>query len=436
MKTCFVCDTLTINNAGRLSLGGADVAELARRYGTPLFLMDEGHIRGTCARYVNALKAHHAGEGEVLYAAKAFCCKEICRIIASEGMGVLAASGGELYTARAAGVPMERVTFHGNNKTPDELTLALDYKVKRIVVDNLEELELLSRMASERGQTVDIQIRIKPGIDAHTHNYIKTAIEDSKFGFGLGTGEAAHAAVKATQLPGIKLRGIHCHIGSQIFESDPYEEAARLFTVFLAYLRDGHGIILDELSLGGGFGIKYIDSHTPRPIDGIVSGICAAVEAARVRHSLPPLRLILEPGRSVVASSGITVYTVGSVKEIPEVRTYVIVDGGMADNPRYVLYNAMYEAVLPERPMAARDKTVTLAGRSCESGDILGREIMLPSDVKPGDLVAVQATGAYCYAMASNYNRFARPPVVMVRGGADRLAIRRETYDDILRCDQ
>jgi diaminopimelate decarboxylase len=331
---------------------------------------------------------------------------------------------------------MGRVTFHGNCKTAEELTLALDCKAARIVVDNMEELKLLSRIASGRGQTADIQIRIKPGIDAHTHNYIKTAIEDSKFGFGLGAGEAAAAALAAFQLPGLRLRGIHGHIGSQIFESDPYAEAARLFAGFLAMLRDKHGISLDELSLGGGFGIKYIDSHTPRLTEDIVSGLCAAVEAARAAHNLPPLRLVLEPGRSVVASSGITVYRIGSVKEISGVRTYVIVDGGMNDNPRYVLYGAMYEAVLPERPLAPRDKMITLAGRCCESGDILGREIMLPSDVKAGDLVAVQATGAYNYSMASNYNRFARPPVVMIRDGADRVVVRRETYDDLLRCDQ
>jgi diaminopimelate decarboxylase len=435
MTPRFVCKSLAVTD-NRLTHGGADVAALAKKYGTPLYIMDENYIRGICAQYVDALKKHHAGEGTILYAAKAFCCKEICRIVTDQGMGMLAASGGELYTAKTAGVPMNRVTFHGNYKSADELTLALACNVERIVVDNMEELELLSRLASERGQTADIQIRIKPGIDAHTHNYIKTAIEDSKFGFGLGTGEAAAAVAAALKLPGIQLRGIHCHIGSQIFESDPYAEAARLFTAFLAYLRDCHGIILDEISLGGGFGIQYIDSHAPRPIADIVSGICAAVEAGRVRHSLPPLRLTLEPGRSVVASSGITVYTVGSVKEIPDVRTYVIVDGGMADNPRYVLYNAMFEAVLPERPLAAQNMKVTLAGRSCESGDILGREIMLPADVKAGDLLAVQATGAYCYAMASNYNRFQKPPVVMVRDGADRLAVRRETFDDILRCDQ
>jgi len=303
-------------------------------------------------------------------------------------------------------------------------------------VDNSEELSRLSQMAAEAGKTADVTFRLKPGVRADTICKLQTAVEDCKFGLSMATGEAEEAILRAQKLPGLRLCGIHCHIGSHFFSADPFVEAAKLFTRFLAMLRDKHGILLTEVNLGGGYGIPYTDADKLCDIEAIVEQLCIAVEAGRIQNGLPPLRLEIEPGRAIVGASGITVYTVGSVKEVPGVRRYAITDGGMTDNPRFCLYGSKYQAVLADRPSEPHGTPYTLAGRCCEPGDVIGENILLPQSLQAGDRVAVQVTGAYNYSMASHYNRLPKLPVVMVRDGVDRLAVRRETYEDLLRCDQ
>jgi diaminopimelate decarboxylase len=431
----FVCDCLGISEAGRLTIGGADVTGLAKKYGTPLFLMDEDAIRAACRDLHAALKAHYAGLFRVAYASKALSCKYIYRLMNQEGMSADVASGGELYTALSAGFPAERIVFHGNNKTRRELELGLSARVGLFVVDNREELHTLNELAAQAGITPDIALRLTPGVEAHTHEFIQTGKIDSKFGFTMENGQAEAALAEAFALPHIHPVGIHCHIGSQIFEADPFAHTVGLMMGFMARVKEKYGRTLLELNLGGGFGIRYIDSHEPRSLDEVVRLTAGAVTEQAEKLGLPLPRLVLEPGRLIVGPNGITVYTVGAVKEIPGVRTYVSVDGGMTDNPRFALYGAVYEALLPERPQAVCDRTVTIAGRCCESGDLVAKDIRLP-EVKAGDLLAVLATGAYNYSMASNYNRLPRPPVVMVSQGAARVAVRRESYEDLIALDE
>ncbi|MEG2570312.1 MAG: diaminopimelate decarboxylase, partial [Clostridia bacterium] len=402
---------LSKNAKEHLTIGGMDVPALAREYGTPLFIMDEDNIRATCREYRKAMCTHYGEDFMVAYASKAFCAKQMYKILKEENMGADVVSGGELYTAQAAGFPMNRVFFHGNNKPSEEIRQALNLGVRRFVVDNHEELRQLNDMALELGMVADISFRIKPGIDAHTHDYIKTGKIDSKFGVALENGEAIAIIREAITLPGVNVVGVHCHIGSQIFDNEPFEHAADVMMEFLATVKRELKYEIRELNLGGGFGIKYIEENDPEPIDTTVLRFTDAVKNAAKRLELKLPFLVIEPGRSIVAPSGITVYTVGSVKEIKNVRTYVAIDGGMTDNPRYALYEAEYTAVLPERIADAATEKVTIAGRCCESGDLLGKDMMIPK-VAPGDLLAILATGAYNYSMASNYNRVPRPPVV------------------------
>ncbi|OQB15919.1 MAG: Diaminopimelate decarboxylase [Firmicutes bacterium ADurb.Bin193] len=429
----FLTDCLGINEKNNLTIGGLDVADLAKEFGTPLYLMDEDKIRENCRIYKNAMEKYY-GKGLVLYASKAFSCRYICRLVAEEGMGLDVVSGGELYTAISAGFPMDKVYFHGNNKTAQELTLAVDNNVGRIVVDNISELEMLSSIAKSKSKTVSVLFRIKPGIEAHTHEFISTGRIDSKFGVALETGEAEEIIKYAKSLANIDVVGVHCHIGSQIFDIDPFLLAAEKMTGFIADIKDRHGIEIAELNLGGGFGIKYLSSDDPVPYDEYIKAVSGVVKDVAKKRGLTLPKILMEPGRSIVAPAGITVYTVGAVKEIPNIRTYVSVDGGMCDNPRYIMYGSEYEAVVVGNPLGLREKTVTIAGKCCESGDILVKDIALPL-VKAGDLIAVLATGAYNYSMASNYNRISRPPVVMVSGKKARLAIRRESYEDLMRND-
>ena len=421
-------------HAGRLQIGGMDVAALARTYGTPLYIMDENEVRAACRAFNRAMRRAYEGEFLIAYASKALSCKEIYRIMNEEGMGADLVSGGELYTAALAGFPMERAFLHGNNKTYAELKMALEHHVHRIVVDNAEELRLLSAAAEETGRRAAVSFRLKPGIEAHTHEFIQTGNIDSKFGLAMETDEAYQTILAAARMPMLDVVGINCHIGSQIFESEPFARAVDILLDFMVRLRDDAGVCLTELNLGGGYGIQYIPSHDPRPVDEVAFAIAEAVQRGSQARSLPLPRLVLEPGRSIVGPAGITVYTAGSVKDIPGVRTYVAVDGGMPDNPRFALYNAVYEAVLPERAGEAAEGLFTIAGRCCESGDIVARDVPLPR-VRSGDLVAVLATGAYNYSMASHYNRLPKPPIVMVRDGAARVVVRRETYEDVVRQD-
>ena len=430
----YLMKNLGKNDKGHLTIGGADVCELAKKHGTPLYIMDEDDIRENCRLYVNSINKFYDGNGLVLYASKAFSCKYIYKIVNEEGMGVDVVSGGELYTALSAGFPADKIYFHGNNKTNEELELALDNNIGRIVVDNIDELNRLNEMSGKKNKVTKILFRIKPGIDAHTHDFIMTGQIDSKFGVALETGEAEEIIAYANKLENVEVVGVHCHIGSQIFDIDPFVSAAEVMMNFICKIEEKYGLLISELNLGGGYGIKYKSTDDPISYDKYIEKISVIVKDIASRNNIPVPKILMEPGRSLVAPSGITVYTVGTVKEIPNIRTYVSVDGGMGDNPRYILYQSVYEALLPERPDAEKTKAVTIAGKCCESGDLLAKDIMMP-EIKSGDLLAVLATGAYNYSMASNYNRIPRPPVIMVSGGKDKVAVKRETYDDLIKND-
>ena len=426
----YVSDCIDINTAGHLTIGGCDTVRLAEEFGTPVYVFDENEIRKNLRTFRDSMNEYYGGNGLAVYASKAFNCKEMCRICAQEGTGIDVVSGGELYTALSVGFPAENIVFHGNNKTYSELCTAVENGVGRIVVDNIDELETLSRIAAEKGKTAGIMFRIKPGIDAHTHDFIKTGQIDSKFGFALETGEAMEAVKKALSTPNVKLRGLHCHIGSQIFDIDPFELAAKVMLELFKAVKDETGVELEELNLGGGFGIKYLESECPRPYGEYMKNVSAVVREYCNKLGLKMPFVIIEPGRSVVGAAGLTLYTVGCVKNIPDIRTYVSVDGGMADNPRYALYRADYEIICANKANEDRSEIVTVAGKCCESGDLIQENTKLQK-AESGDILAVLSTGAYNYSMASNYNRIPRPPVVMVKDGEARIVVKRETYEQV-----
>ena len=430
----FVSDSFSVNEKGHLTIGGADALDLMAEYGSPLYVLDEEGIRRNCRAFRDSIRAVYEGNGLCLYASKALCCKALCKIVAEEECGLDVVSGGEIYTAWKAGFPMDRVVFHGNNKTEDEIRLALEAGVGRIVIDNDAELDLVERVCAASDRRVKVFLRIKPGIDAHTHNYIRTGQIDSKFGFALETGEALDAVSKTLDHAHLELVGLHCHIGSQIFEREPFTEAAAVMIRFMAKIRDELRVTLAELDLGGGFGIKYTQEDKPLPYGESMQPVAATIRTICYELSLPVPRIFIEPGRAIVAPAGATLYTVGSIKTIPDVRTYVSVDGGMGDNPRYILYQANYEILAANKANEPKTWTVTLAGKCCESGDLI-QENAPVQPLEVGDPVAVLATGAYNYSMASNYNRIPRLPVVLVKDGASRLAVRRETYEDVIRLD-
>ena len=425
--------TMTINERGRLVIGGCEVVQLARDFGTPLYIFDEDCIRDNCRRFYQAFNAG-SGRAEVVYAGKAFLTTAMCRIIASEGLGLDVVSGGELYTALAAGFPVDRIYFHGNNKSYAELCQALEAGVGRFMVDNFAELELLSRLSVERGRVARVILRVTPGIEAHTHEYIRTGQIDSKFGFTLPNGQALAAARRAGELPGIEFKGLHCHIGSQIFELEPYSEAATVMMELAATVKEATGLVTAELDLGGGFGIYYTAGDEPRPVSAYAETILTRVEAEARRLNLPRPRVLVEPGRAIIGPAGSTAYTVGSIKEIPGVRKYVAVDGGMADNIRPALYGAKYEAILANKAGMPATEKVAVTGKCCESGDMLIWEVELPP-VERGDILLMSCTGAYGYTMASNYNRLGRPAAVLVRDGNADLILKREDYSDLIRND-
>ncbi|MCX7923300.1 MAG: diaminopimelate decarboxylase [Clostridia bacterium] len=430
----FVSEALKVNSKNHLEIGGCDCVELVKEYGTPLYVMDEGLIRKNCQVYKNAMDKYYGGNGLVLYASKAFSSMAIYRLVEQEGLGIDVVSGGELYTALKAGFPMDKVYFHGNNKTLEEIELAIENNVRRIVVDNKEELHNINYVASKKGKVANISFRIKPGIDAHTHDFVQTGQIDSKFGVALENGEAFEIVKMASQLSNIKVVGVHCHIGSQIFDLAPFELAARVMLNFIAEVKEKLGIEVEELNLGGGFGIKYIPEHDPIEYDHYIESVSKVVKAVCEDKKIKLPFVVMEPGRSIVASAGITLYSVGAVKDIKNVRKYISVDGGMADNPRYALYQSPYDAVLANKPEAQKFDKVTIAGKCCESGDLLMKDVLMP-EIKVGDILAVLATGAYNYSMSSNYNRIPRPPVVLVKDGKSRVIVKREDYSDIIRND-
>ncbi len=429
-----VSKNLAVNEQGHLTAGGVDTVELAKQYGTPLYVMDEGLIREHCRSFKESMDRYYGGEGLVCYASKAFCCKAMCRIMLEEGLGLDVVSEGELYTALSVGFPPEKLCFHGNNKTDSELSFALEKGVGRIIVDNIYELERLNRLAEQTGRNANIMYRIKPGIDAHTHNFIMTGQIDSKFGFALETGEAYEAVKKAIECSHINLVGLHCHIGSQIFDIDPFVRAAEVMLTFIAKIKDELGFEVKELNLGGGFGIKYTEEDAPVAYDKYMEKVSEKVKEVCAEKNVKLPFILIEPGRSIAAPAGITLYTVGGRKEIPNIRTYVSIDGGMCDNPRYALYQSKYDVEVANKANLPKSETVTVAGKCCETGDLIG-EGMPIQPVEPGDILAVLATGAYNYSMSSNYNRIPKPAVVMLRDGKSRVVVKRETLEDIVRND-
>lgn len=425
--------TMCINSKGHLEIGGCSTVDLARKFGTPLYIMDEEHIREICRDYYNSFTRKYKN-ALVIYASKAFLTLAMCKIIEEEGLGLDVVSGGEIYTALKADFPMEKIYFHGNNKSIEELELALSNKIGRIVVDSFYELDLLDEIAKEKNIKQKILIRVSPGIDAHTHEYIKTGQIDSKFGFPLETGQAKEAIHKALTKKNLELVGIHCHIGSQIFELKSFEHTIDVMMNFAREIYNLYGFVIKELNLGGGFGIYYTKEDTPVSIEAYADTIMNSVAQKASELGLPKPKVIVEPGRSIVGTAGTTLYTIGAIKDIPNVRKYVSVDGGMVDNIRPALYQAKYEAMLANRALDKKEEVVSIAGKCCESGDMLIWDIELPV-VKSGDLLAVSSTGAYCYSMSSNYNKIGRPAVVFVKDGQADLVVKRESYEDLLRND-
>ena len=430
----FHSPNLSINSENHLVIGQHDTVELAKKFGTPLYVLDEDLMRDNCRAYKNAIDTYYDGHGLVLFASKALCTMYTGRLVAEEGLGADVVSGGELYTLYKTGFPMEKVFFHGNNKTPDEIELALNCGVGHIVVDNKYELELLNRIANEKNVNQRILFRIKPGIDAHTHDFVKTGQIDSKFGVALENGEAYEIHKLALSMSNIQIDGVHCHIGSQIFDVEPFCEAAKVMIGFIADLYDKLGIKVNILNLGGGFGIKYTATDDPIAPSEYIHKVTNVVKELAQEKGIDLPFLVFEPGRSIVASAGITLYTVGCVKEIENVRTYVSIDGGMCDNPRYILYGSKYTAVLANNASAEPVAPITIAGKCCESGDLIQEHVMMPQ-IHVGDTLAVLATGAYNYSMSSNYNRIPRPPIVAVSGNEAKIIVKRETYDDLIKND-
>jgi diaminopimelate decarboxylase len=416
---------------GVLTLGGLDVRDLAAQFGTPAYLLDEDDFRARCREWREAF-----ADADVYYAGKAFLCTAVARWVAEEELSLDVCTGGELAVALRAGFPTERVLFHGNNKSVAELERAVEVGVGRIVVDSFDELVRIAAVAERAGVRQRVYVRVTPGVEAHTHEYVQTGQEDQKFGFSLASGAAAEAVRRILQLPSLELVGLHCHIGSHIFDVHGFKLAAHRMVALLAEVRDEHGVVLPELDLGGGQGIAYTAADDPMDVFDYADGLRRIVVRECEAVGLPVPRLAVEPGRAISGPTTVTLYEVGTVKELPGLRTYVSVDGGMSDNIRTALYDARYTAVLASRRSAADPHNVTLCGKHCESGDIVVHDVPLPGDLTPGDLVAVPASGAYHRSMASNYNHVPRPPVVAVRGGEARVVVRRETEDDLLRLDQ
>ena len=430
----FVTSSLGANDKGHLTVGGMDAVELAEKYGTPLYLLDERTIRGHCRTFQQSIDDNYGGKGLAVYASKALNCKEMCRIIKEEGLGIDVVSGGELYTALSVDFPPEKIVFHGNNKTADEIKMALESGVGRIVVDNLTELRTIEKMANELGKKPGVMIRIKPGIDAHTHNFIRTGQIDSKFGFALETGEAFEAVREVLEQKNVTLKGVHCHIGSQIFEIEPFKAAAEVMLGFIAKVKNELSYEIKELNLGGGFGIRYLKDDDAKLYKTFMEQVSVTVKETCAGLGLNIPFIMIEPGRSIVGPAGTTLYTVGAVKTIPGIRNYVSVDGGMTDNPRYILYQSEYSVAVANKINEPADYVATVAGRCCESGDLVQENTKIQTP-EPGDILAVFCTGAYNYSMASNYNRVPKPPIVMISEGKSKVIVKRETYEDLVKND-
>jgi diaminopimelate decarboxylase len=429
----FFHGTSRVNDKGHLEIGGVDTVELAKEYGTPLYIYDVALIRARARAFKDAFRRHGV-KAQVAYASKAFSSIAMVQLAEEEGLSLDVVSGGELYTAIQAGFPPERIHFHGNNKSREELMMALDHGVGCIVVDNFYELELLEQLGKQYGKTIAILIRVTPGVEAHTHDYILTGQEDSKFGFDLNNGQAEQALERALSSSSFSVLGIHCHIGSQIFETTGFVLAAQKIFKKIADWKEAYGFAPAVVNLGGGFGIRYTKEDDPIPVSEYVDQIVSEVKKQVSEQNIAMPEIWIEPGRSLVGDAGTTIYSIGSRKDVPNVRHYVAVDGGMSDNIRPALYEAKYEAVLANRVLDEKNEIVSIAGKCCESGDMLIWDLPLPK-AKPGDYLAVFCTGAYGYSMANNYNRIPRPAVVFVENGEAQLVVKRETYEDLVRLD-
>ncbi|MBE3578578.1 MAG: diaminopimelate decarboxylase [Caldanaerobacter subterraneus] len=425
--------TMRINSKGHLEIGGCDTVALAKKFGTPLYVIDEELLRQNCRAFYNGFKRDYPGN-EVIYASKAFMTMAICKIIEEENLGLDVVSGGELYTALKAGFPPEKIYFHGNNKSREELIMALENDIGRIIVDNWHELNMLNELARKMNKVPNIYIRVSPGIEAHTHQYVKTGQIDSKFGFPLFNGDAMKAIEYALTLKNVNLVGLHSHIGSQIFDSYSYKAEIEIMMNFIKLIKEFLGWEVEELDLGGGFGIAYTEEDDPQPIEKIAHEMMQSVKEYSVSLNVKMPKIIVEPGRSIIGNAGTTLYTVGAIKEIPGIRKYVAVDGGMSDNIRTALYGAKYEAIVANKARLPGVEKVSITGKLCESGDMIIWDILLP-EIEEGDILAVLSTGAYNYSMASNYNRLPRPAAVLVSNGQADVIVERETYEDLVRKD-
>ncbi len=420
-----------INDNGHLEIGGCDVVELAEKYGTPLYVYDEETLRNSCRQYKDAFSSYN--NVSILFASKAFMTQAVCAILEDEGLGLDVVSGGEIYTASSAGFSMEKCYFNGNNKSSEELELAIETGLGRITIDNFFEMELLNSIAQAKNAQVDIILRITPGIECHTHEYIQTGHLDSKFGFDLTQIDEAIELIQE-RYSYLNLRGLHGHIGSQIFETSVYSDLVGIIAEEFVRIRDKFGIILNEMNFGGGLGVQYTSEDDPPSIYEIAETILASLKDNLNKYDLPEPKIIIEPGRSIVSNAGITLYTIGSSKQVPEGRKYIAVDGGMADNPRPAMYQAKYYAIVANKANEKSMETVTIAGRYCESGDILIKDIELP-ETEPGDVICIFCTGAYNYSMSSNYNRVPKPAGIIVHEGQSDVIIKRETYQDLIELD-
>ena len=430
----FICENLTRNPSGELCFAGVPLSGLAEKYGTPLYLYDEGRIRERCRTYLGAVKRHLGDRARVLYASKAASFKRLYEIMREEGMGIDVVSSGEIYTAIRADFPLSRAYFHSNNKTDSDIEYAIENGVGYFVVDNEEELYAIDRIATEKRVTQKVLLRITPGIDPHTYAAVATGKVDSKFGSAIETGQADEITKLALELDGIDLVGFHCHVGSQVFDSQVYISAARVMLSFVEHIYSTLGYMARELDLGGGYGVRYVEDQPEIDIAANIAEVAEFLKQYAEELNIPLPAIAFEPGRSIVADAGLTLYTVGTVKRIKGYKTYVSVDGGMADNPRYALYGSPY-TILPVMASDSAQKTVSVVGRCCESGDILQENIPLPESVTRGDLLACLTTGAYHYSMASNYNRLPKPPVVMLSDGESYIAVKGETHEDLARLD-
>ncbi|MBE7081041.1 MAG: diaminopimelate decarboxylase [Clostridiales bacterium] len=428
--------TLKINNLGHLEIGGVDAKALKEQYGTPLYVMDQAYIEDMCKIYADTLKKEY-GDGMIAYASKAFSCLEIYRIINKMGIGADSVSAGEMFTAKTAGFPMEKICLHGNNKSSFELEYAVQNNVGYIVLDSYTEASELNEICKKYNKVQKVLIRVNPGIEAHTHHFVQTAKVDSKFGYSIGSGEAEKVVCFVKKQENLDLVGLHCHIGSQIFEYKSFELAVEKMTDFYKKLSDLYGYSFDVINIGGGFGVWYADGDAKKSCNEYaeyIKIISGALKRCVAEKSLKKPYLILEPGRSIVGEAGVTLYTAGRTKEIKGIKNYIAIDGGMFDNPRYALYQAKYSVVSALNMNAKKSNKYTIAGKCCESGDIIAEDVMLP-EIKEGDLIAVLSTGAYNYSMSSNYNRNLIPPVVMVKDGESRYIVKPQTFEDLIRND-